>query len=97
VQAVLPRPDVAPLLEKHYVALAADADEPEPEVHRLVFKLRNASMLPIVILADAEGQFLEGLSGVSDPARIQSLLERHAGSPAGRPRRAGADPLDTRG
>ena len=77
MQAVLPRPDVAPLLQKNYVALAADVDLPEAEVHRLVFKLRNASMLPIVILADAKGQFLDGLSGVSDPARIKALLEKH--------------------
>lgn len=82
MQAVLPRPDVGPLLQKSYVALAADVDLPEAEVHRLLFKLRNASMLPIVILADAKGQFLEGLSGVSDPARIKALLEKHA-VPAG--------------
>jgi len=79
VQAVLPRPDVAPLLQKSYVALAADVDLPESEVHRLLFKLRNASMLPIVIVADAQGNLLEGLSGVSDPARIRALLEKHAG------------------
>ena len=56
--------------------MAADADLPEAEVHRLLFKLRNASMLPIIILADAEGQFLDGLSGVSDPTRIRALLEK---------------------
>lgn len=78
MQAVLPRPDVAPLLKQHYVLLAADADLPETEVHRLLFKLHNANMLPIVILADANGQFLEGLSGVSEPARIQALLAKHA-------------------
>jgi hypothetical protein len=82
VQAVLPRPDVAPLLSNGFVTLAADVDLPEAEVHRLVFKLRNASMLPIVILADAKGQFLDGLSGVSDPARIKALLEKHAAPPA---------------
>ncbi len=69
---------MAPLLRQHYVALAADADLPEAEVHRLLFKLRNANMLPIVILADADGQFLEGLAGVADPARIRALLEKHA-------------------
>jgi hypothetical protein len=78
VQAVLPRPDVAPLLQQHYVALAGDADLPEAEVHRLLFKLRTASMLPVVIIADANGQFLDGLSGVVDPARIKALLEKHA-------------------
>lgn len=77
MQAVLPRPDVAPLLRDHYVALAGDADLPEAEVHRLLFKLKNASMLPMVILADADGAFLEGVSGVSDPARIKALLEKH--------------------
>lgn len=82
MQAVLPRPDIAPLLARHYVALAADADIPETEVHRLLFKLKNASMLPIVILADAQGNLLEGLSGVSDPARIKGLLEKHAPPPA---------------
>jgi hypothetical protein len=69
---------VAPVLQKSYVALAADADLPETEVHRLLFKLKNASMLPIVILADAQGNFLAGLSGVSDPARIKALLEAQA-------------------
>ncbi|HEX6882837.1 MAG TPA: hypothetical protein VF530_05620 [Planctomycetota bacterium] len=78
MQAVLPRPDVAPLLQKSYVTLAADADLPEAEVHRLLFKLRSASMLPIVIVADAQGNLLEGLAGVSDPARIKALLEKHA-------------------
>lgn len=77
MQAVLPRPDVAPLLQEHYVALSADADLPETEVHRLLFKLKNASMLPIVILADSKGQFLDGLAGASDPARIKALLEKH--------------------
>ena len=86
MQAVVPRPDVAPLLQEHFVALAADADLPEPEVHRLVFKLKNASMLPIVILADAEGTFLEGFAGSSDPARLRALLEKWR--PGTEPRRA---------
>jgi thioredoxin-related protein len=78
VQAVIPRPDIAPLLRQHYVALAGDADLPEAEVHRLMFKLRTVSMLPVVLIADANGQFLEGLSGVYDPPRIKALLEKHA-------------------
>ena len=77
MQAVLPRPDIAPLLQQHYVALPGDADLPEAEVHRLMFKMRTASMLPIVIVADADGQFLDGLSGAYDPPRIKQLLERH--------------------
>lgn len=85
MQAVLPRPDVAPLLQKGFVALAGDADLPEAEVHRLLFKLKSASMLPIVIVADAQGKFLDGLSGVHDPARIKGLLERVLGEPAPSP------------
>jgi len=76
VSAVLPRPDIAPLLQQHFVALAGDPDLPEAEVHRLLFKLRSATMLPFVILADAQGTFLDGISGVSDPQRIKDLLER---------------------
>jgi len=83
VTAVVPRPDIAPLLQQHYVALAGDPDLPEAEVHRLIFKLRNASMLPFVIVADSKGHFLEGMSGVSDPARIKALLEKHAASAGG--------------
>ncbi len=58
------------------MALAADADLPEAEVHRLLFKLRNASMLPIVILADEQGNLIEGSSGVADPQRLRAMLER---------------------
>lgn len=75
MQAVIPRPDVAPLLQDGWVALAADADEPEPAVHQLLFRLKNASMLPIVILADAEGGFLGGAAGGMDAARLRQLLE----------------------
>ena len=42
-----------------------------------MFKLRNASTLPFVIVADAEGKFLEGSAGASDPARIKALIERN--------------------
>jgi len=86
VQAVIPRPDVAPLLQKHYVALAADPDLPEAEVHRLLFKLRNATMLPIVLVADAEGRFLEGMAGVSEPERVKALLAKHVPGAAEAPR-----------
>jgi hypothetical protein len=75
VQAVLPRPDIAPLLEKRFVALAGDPDLPEPEVHRLLFNLKNSTMLPFVILATPDGQFLGGMSGAVDPKALRRLLE----------------------
>lgn len=79
MQAVVPRPDIAPLLQAHYVALAADCDAPEPEVMRLAGSLENAMMLPFVLIADADGAFLGGSSGAVDPARLRAELERLAG------------------
>ena len=32
VQSIVPRPRVAELLKKHFVGLASDADDPEPQV-----------------------------------------------------------------
>lgn len=71
----MPRPDIAPLLQEHFVALAADCDEPESEVMDLAMKLEDAMMLPFVLVTDADGQFLGGSSGAQDPARLKALLE----------------------
>jgi hypothetical protein len=86
VQAVIPRPDVAPLLQRDFVALAADCDDPEPEVHRLALQLSGASMLPFVIVADEAGRFLAGASGAQTPEGLRELLAARAG-----PERAGPD------
>ena len=75
MQAVLPRPDIAPLLQEGFIALASDVDEPEPSVHTLATKLENAMMLPFVIIADPEGGFVDGSSGAVDPARLRAMLE----------------------
>ena len=75
MQAVIPRPDIAPLLQKRFVALAGDPDLPEPEVHRLLFKLKNSTMLPFVILATPEGQFVAGTSGAVEPKALRAMLE----------------------
>lgn len=76
VQAVVPRPDIAPILSRHFVALAADADECEPEVLALAAKLEDAEMLPFVLFADSQGRFLEGSSGAVDPRRFLETLQR---------------------
>jgi len=80
----VPRPDVAPLLRAHFVGLAADADDCEPEVIELAARLQDAEMLPFVLFADAEGRFLEGSSGAVDPKRFVQTLERLAGPPRAR-------------
>jgi hypothetical protein len=76
VQGVLRRPDVAPLLQAGFVALASDADDPEDSVLRLAYRLEDAMMLPFVLFADAEGKFLAGSSGFVNPAAFRATLER---------------------
>ena len=76
MQGVIPRSDIAPLMQQGFVALASDADDTEDEVIRLAHNLENAFMLPFVIFADAEGKFLDGFSGRADPATFRQMIER---------------------
>lgn len=76
----MPREDIAPLLQEHFVALAADADDTEPEVTELAMKLEDAMMLPFVLFADANGQFLEGSSGMIHPKTFADTIRRLAGA-----------------
>lgn len=80
---MIPRPDIGPLLREHFVALAADADDAEPEVEELAMKLDGAMMLPFVIFADAEGRFVDGYSGVVTPPFLLRKLRELAGEPTG--------------
>ena len=70
MEGALPRPDVAEVFQEHFVAVAADADAPEEGVMRLAMKLENAMMLPFVLFADAEGEYLDGSSGLVRPADL---------------------------
>jgi starvation-inducible outer membrane lipoprotein len=72
----VPRPDIAPLLQQHFVALASDADDPENEVITLARNLQDAMMLPFVIFADANGKFLAGSSGFVNPAAFTRTLQQ---------------------
>jgi len=83
VEGVIPRPDVGPHLREHYVALAADADDAEPEVEELAAQLDGAMMLPFVIFADADGRFLDGYSGVVTPPFLVRKLRELADKPVG--------------
>jgi hypothetical protein len=74
VQGVVPRADVAPLLQQHFVALAADADDAEDEVIALAQKLEDAYTLPFVIFTDSDGKFLAGSSGMVNPATFAKTL-----------------------
>ncbi len=74
VEAIVPRPDVAAVLADRFVALAADADDAEEEVEELCMKLEDAYMLPFVVVADANGQFVAGTSGAQTPAGFLAFL-----------------------
>ncbi len=82
VQGVVPHPDIAPLLQRGFVALASDCDEPEEEVELLAGQLEDAYMLPFVIFADAEGRFLSGMSGAVNPLSFKRRLEQLSGGPS---------------
>ena len=75
VQNVVPRPDVAPLLQQNFVALAADADNSEDEVIALAQNLEDAYMLPFVIFADSNGNFVDGSSGAVNPILFAAKLK----------------------
>ena len=70
----MPRPDIGPVLQEGYIALAADCDDPEEEVVDLARKLEDAYMLPFIIVADSNGQFVAGASGMQTPEGLLALL-----------------------
>ena len=74
MEALVPRPDVGPVLQDGFVALAADCDDPEEEVVDLARRIEDAQMLPFVIVADSNGQFLAGASGMQTPEGLLGLL-----------------------
>ena len=76
MEGVVPRPDVAPLLQEGFVALAADADAAEEGVMQLAMQLEDAMMLPFVLFADADGKFLDGYSGVVTPPYLIKTLQK---------------------
>ncbi len=68
------------MLREHFIALAADCDDPEHEVEQLAAQLEDAYMLPFVIFADASGNFLRGQSGAVNPVSFKRTLEELARS-----------------
>ncbi len=79
MQSVVPRPDVAPLLQAHFVALASDADDPEEDVLKHAHELEDAYMLPFVLFIGSDGKFIEGFSGSANPITFAARLKRIAG------------------
>lgn len=80
MQGVVPHPEIAPILQESFVALAADADSAEDAVIQLAMKLEDAMMLPFVIFASAEGQFLDGYSGTVTPPYFLKTIQKLTGA-----------------
>ena len=74
MQALVPRPDVAPLLQEHFVAVAGDVDGDDPAIDALLDQLGDAMMLPIVLFATPDGELLGGRAGSQTPESLQALI-----------------------
>ncbi len=81
MQGLIPRPELAGVLQQHCIALASDCDDPEDAVIELVEHIEDAAMLPFVVFADAQGRYLAGHSGAQTPAMLKALLERALSAP----------------
>ncbi|MDG1049796.1 MAG: hypothetical protein P8R46_06275 [Planctomycetota bacterium] len=68
------------MLQAGFVALASDCDEPEDEVIALAQQVEDAMMLPFILFADAEGNYIDGYSGVVTPPYLIKKLNEHSGS-----------------
>ncbi len=68
------------MLQAGFVAVASDCDEPEDEVIALAQQVEDAMMLPFVLFADADGNYLDGYSGVVTPPYLIKKLTEHSGS-----------------
>ena len=78
MEGVIPRPDVAPMLQNGFIALAADADADDPDILQVAMQVPDAMMLPFVIITDADGTYLDGYSGVVTPPYLKKTLEKHS-------------------
>jgi len=71
----MPQPEIAELLQEHFVGLASDCDAPESEVADLVAThLADGMTLPFVLITDANGAFLTGWHGPVNPNTLKKTL-----------------------
>ena len=76
VESIVPQPKIAALLRDRFVALASDADDPEPPIIDLGMQnLPDAMMLSFVMITDSEGNFLAGSHGAVRPDHFLETLQ----------------------
>jgi thioredoxin-like negative regulator of GroEL len=76
VEKQLIDPAVADKLNSHFVTVSADADSDDDAIMELAMQVEDASMLPFVMFADAEGQFLDGFSGLGSVKDLAAMMDR---------------------
>ncbi|MCB9883585.1 MAG: hypothetical protein H6834_17490 [Planctomycetes bacterium] len=78
MQSTIPDAEVAAVLQARYVAVAVDADDPDPEAMKLALEIENAMMLPLVVAATPDLAYLDGFSGAVTRAQFLEFVTRNA-------------------
>ncbi len=76
VEVLLVDDQVGDKLRTNFVTVAADADSDDPAILALAMQVQNATTLPYVMFADAEGLLLHGFSGPSSVADLLQIMDR---------------------
>ncbi|MEM8883134.1 MAG: hypothetical protein AAGD14_03605 [Planctomycetota bacterium] len=77
MQGTLPNPKIAGRLSDLAVGLAADCDNPEPAIEKLMRShLSNATGLPFVAILTADGRWVAGDSGITSDTSMTGLLDK---------------------
>ena len=75
IETIVPQPDVAKILNEHFVCCSDDCDAMAPAVRSLLVKhLPRGRMLPFVLLTDSEARWLGGSSGSTTAEDFRTLL-----------------------
>jgi thioredoxin-related protein len=77
IETIIPKEEIKSLLNEHFIAYADDCDEMAPEVQELgVEHMRYASTLPFMMFTDAEGEWIAGASGATNPTQFLALIKQ---------------------
>ena len=68
VERTLAKEEVAEVMAKHFVCVASDADQLEPDVAALIAQLPRKEPTPLCIYLDGDGRLLTSTAGGRPPA-----------------------------